>query len=222
MPKRIRKFQMPLDVTSFGLLFAGEGEMGGGGGGGGKPAGDTTEPNGDKPSDDAGDDEKDAAAGRGDGDWKGRFEGQQKVNRDLETKLNQLRDGLKGALGVEDKKADVTDLVGQLQQQLDSLTHDNLVNDVARRHKISDDDDMKVLRAVKDRDLMETLAARLAPKGDEGGAGNTSGKPGSKPKPDSSQGRGGGSDTGSRPSSVAEVMEQRRIEREKRQTSKSS
>lgn len=127
-------------------------------------------------------------------DFAAKFDGQLKVNRDLEAKLNQLRDGLKGALGIDDKKADTTELVSKLQEQLNSLAHTNIVSDVARRHRITDDEDLTILSGIKDKDAMEKLAARLAPAdgNDPGKPGSTtSGKPGT-PKPDPSQGSPGG------------------------------
>lgn len=127
-------------------------------------------------------------------DFAAKFEGQRQVNRDLESKLNQLRDGLKGALGIDDKKADATELVSRLQDQLNSLAHTNLVSDVARRHRITDDEDLTILSGIKDKDAMEKLAARLSPGDgtDPGKPGSTiSGKPGT-PKPDPSQGSPGG------------------------------
>ena len=195
-------------ALALGPLFNADGEAGGGGAvkapeDGTKPAEKAGEAGGEKPT-----------GGESTDEWRSRFEGQQKVNRDLEGKLNALRDGLKSALGVEDKKADPTELVSKLQEQLDSLSHTNLVNEVARRHKITDEDDIALLATAKDADAMGKLATRLAPKGDEGGQ-QKPGKPGT-PKPDPSQGRGAG--TGAKPNSIAEVMDQRRAAREAKQT----
>lgn len=204
MPKRIRKHSILRDETSWGMLYNADGETGGGGnaaGAGGAEAGGAAtgeKPAGEKPDD----------------DWRDKFEGQQKVNRDLETKLNTLRDGLKSALGVEDKKVDVADLVGSLKDQLDQLTHSNLVNEVARRHKLDDEDDIALLRSATDADVMDKLGARLAK------AATTEqtkpGKPGT-PKPDLSQGKGGDG-AGAKPTSVAQVMADRQAAREKKTT----
>lgn len=207
MPKRIRMISDPRAM--FGPLYNTDGEAGGGV----KPA---DKPDG-APAPKEGDD-KGADDGKGKADpddWRGRFEGQQKVNRDLEVKLNTLRDGLKSALGVDDKKVDPADLVGKLQEQFDRLTHTNLVEQVARRHRITDDEDIALLAAATDADAMGKLAARLAPKADEGDKSKP-GKPGT-PKPDPSQGKGAGSGA-VRPTSVAQVMEDRRAAREKTKT----
>lgn len=207
MPKRIRMISDPRAM--FGPLYNTDGEAGGGV----KPA---DKPDG-APAPKEGDD-KGADDGKGKADpddWRGRFEGQQKVNRDLEGKLNTLRDGLKTALGIEDKKADATELVTKLQEQLNQLAHDNLVESAARRHGITEEDDLALLRTAKDPEAMEKLAARLAPKADEGDKSKP-GKPGA-PKPDPSQGKGVGSGA-VRPTSVAQVMEDRRAAREKTKT----
>ena len=205
MPKRIRKHSILRDETSWGMLYNADGETGGGGnaaGAGGAEAGGAAtgeKPAGEKPDD----------------DWRDKFEGQQKVNRDLEAKLNTLRDGLKTALGIEDKKADATELVTKLQEQLNQLAHDNLVESAARRHGITEEDDLALLRTAKDPEAMDKLAARLAPKADDGDKSRP-GKPGT-PKPDPSQGKGAGSGA-VRPTSVAQVMEDRRAAREKTKT----
>jgi len=186
-----------------GMLHNTDGE---GGGGSGNPA-DGAE------TDDAKGKEPEAKTDGKPDDWQARFEGQQKVNRDLEAKLNALRDGLKSALGVEDKKADIADLVGGLKDQLDSLTHTNLVHEVARRHKLDDEGDIALLRSATDPDVMDKLGARLAALVAAKGTESKPGKPGT-PKPDPSQGRGGGAE-GAKPTSVAQVMADRRAAREK-------
>lgn len=202
MPKRIRMISDPR--VMFGPLFNTDGEAGGGTA--------TDKPDTPTPKDVA---EKGDGKGRPDEDLHSKVEAQQKVNRDLEGKLNTLKDGLKAALGIEDKKADPADLVARLQEQLDRLTHDNLVSDVARRHKITNDDDLALLATARDADAMDKLAARLAPKADDGDKSRP-GKPGT-PKPDPSQGKGAGSGA-VRPTSVAQVMEDRRAAREKTKT----
>lgn len=178
--------------------------------GGGSPAGDKggTTPT---PKDVS---EKPADAGDSADEWRGKFEGQQKVNRDLEAKLNSIRDALKVAAGVDDKKADPADLVSKLQEQLDRLTYTNLVEQMARRHGITEEEDIALLAAATDADAMTKLAARLAPKADEGE--KKPGKPGT-PKPDPSQGKAGG-DGAIRPTSIAQVMADRRAAREKTKT----
>jgi len=138
-------------------------------------------------------------------DLKSRFEAQQKVNRDLERKFNQLRNGLKSALGVEDRKsASPEDLIAEFEKQLQ-------VERVARRHNITDESDLAFLQSAKDSDAMEALAKRLAPATDDD-SGTDKKKAG--PRPDPSQGRGGAGN-GARPTSVAQVMADRRAAREK-------
>lgn len=142
----------------------------------------------------------DAGQGKPDApvDWETKFTGQQKVNRDLEQKLNDLRDQQKAqnealakAFGLApDETSDVTRLTGQvteLQQQFSATQHQNLVLSVANGHKISDPDDLALLAEVKDETKMRALAARLA----EGDAGTSTGAPGT-PKPDRTQGAGAG------------------------------
>jgi len=96
----------------------------------------------------------------GDAALQDRFEAQRQVNRDLETKFNALRNGLRSALGVEEPK-DGGDLLTTLQQQVADMRHDTLVERVARSHGITDDNDVAVLREVKDEALMQRLAERL-------------------------------------------------------------
>ncbi|NNG36937.1 hypothetical protein [Nakamurella aerolata] len=140
-------------------------------------------------------------AGQGDGEWQGKYQGQLQVNRNLESQLNQLKDGMKAALGLGDKKVDPADLVNQLQgvsalqEQVTVLTHRNTVNEVAMEHHITDKDDVALLAGISDRNAMEKLAARLAPaagsdSGKPSGNGSNSGKPGT-PRPDPSQGATG-------------------------------
>lgn len=176
MPKRIRKSAVTLDL---GPLYNTE------------PGSEGSAPKPTPPKEPAKAPEEPETKG----EIESKIEAQQKVNRDLEAKLNTLKDGLKAALGIEDKKADPTELVGKLQEQLDNLTHTNLVNDVARRHGITDDTDVDLLRKITDKGAMEALAARLAP-----ADASKPGKPGT-PKADPSQARGSGGNEA--PSSVA-------------------
>lgn len=188
MPRRIKRYAGPLDITTMlGPVWNADGDTSGGSGVG--ATGDGQGAGGDKKTGDGatGGEKPDP---RDDTDWRSKFDGQVKVNRDLEGKLNQFRDGLKNALGIDDKKVGPADLLKAMQGQLDALTRDQTVNEVARRHKITDDDDLALLRASADKGAMEKLAARLAPKDGEQQQG-ASGKPGN-PKPDPSQGRGSG------------------------------
>lgn len=193
MPKRIKKHAASIyDIAMMaGPMWNTEPGDGGGNTGAAGESGGGVEPEGEKPADK-------------EPDWKSRFEGQQKVNRDQEAKLNTLRDGLKAALGIDDKKATSDELLRAMQKQLDELAKDKAVNDVARRHQITDADDIALLAGLGDEAAMDRLAARLARKGGE--QQEAPGKPGT-PKPDPSQGRGSGG--GVKPTSVAQVMAER-------------
>lgn len=154
-------------------------------------------------------------------DYQAKFEAQQQVNRDQETKLNQLRDGLKAALGIEaERKADPQEIlaalgdVGELRRQVTDLQRANEVAAIARTYGITSDDDIALLAGIGDTDAMTKLAARLAPQGGSDG-GKSSGKPGT-PKPNPNQGQGGNSQSGARPTSVTQVMEDRRAARERK------
>lgn len=94
-------------------------------------------------------------------DYKDRFEAQQKVNRDLESKFNHLRDSIKSGLGIEDKKGDEGDLATSLQREFAQMKRDSLVDRVARRHGITDDVDVDFLRGAPDETAMTRLAERL-------------------------------------------------------------
>jgi hypothetical protein len=123
-------------------------------------------------------------------DWQAKFEAQQKVNRDLEGKLNGLRDtqqaqsdALAKALGLKpEETSDVQALASQvqaLQAQFAETQHDNQVLLVAKEHGITEQSDLDLLKSVKDETTMRTLAARIA--------AASPGVPGT-PQPDLSQG----------------------------------
>lgn len=92
------------------------------------------------------------------------------------------------ALGQEPEKG--ADPTATLQKQLDELMRENAVEKLARKHRITDEDDIASLKAILDPDTRERIAARLAPKDEE-----PSGK--SRPKPDRSVGSTSGSDVSS-------------------------
>ncbi len=80
----------------------------------------------------------------------------------LERELKPLKeqmDALKGIFG--DKKVEGTDIVSTLQQQVAAMQHDSLVERVARRHNITDDNDVEFLRHASSEDAMTRLAQRL-------------------------------------------------------------
>jgi hypothetical protein len=132
-------------------------------------------------------------------DWQAKFEAQQKVNRDLETKFNGLRDSqtkqteaLASALGLKPEEApDVSVLaatVRTLQEQFSQTQLDNAVLTVATQHGITEKADIDLLRSVKDESTMRTIAARIAA-GNTAGSDSTTSAPG--PRPDLSQGASG-------------------------------
>ena len=123
-------------------------------------------------------------------DWQAKFEAQQKVNRDLEGKLNSLRDSqqaqsdaLAKALGLKpEETSDVQALASQvqaLQAHFAETQHDNQVLLVARENGITEQADIDLLKSVKDETTMRALAARIA--------AASPGTPGT-PQPDLSQG----------------------------------
>lgn len=140
-------------------------------------------------------------------DWKDRFEGQQKVNRDLEGKFNELRNGLAAALGVQGKKASTDDLVASLTQQVTAMQRDTLVYRVAVEHQITDAEDLELIKASTDEQAMRKLAARLAAKPSAPAGGDVDKNRG--PKPDPSQGLSGG--TGAKPASSVTAIREERI-----------
>lgn len=122
-----------------------------------------------------------------DAEWQEKYAGQLKVNRDLEDKLNGLRNGLAGLAGLEGKKASTDDLVANLTETVGTIKHELLVERVARENKIDNNDDLDLIRGLTDEEAMRKLAARLAASAEAA----TGGKPKS-PKPDGSVGTGDG------------------------------
>lgn len=114
--------------------------------------------------------------------------------RDLETQVAQLSplkdqmERLSKAFGDPQGESSTDDIVAELQSKLASLEHQNLVNEIGRIHKITDPEDIELLKSAKDREQMEKFAKRLAPAGDGRQPGNNN------PRPDPSAGRGGGDD----------------------------
>lgn len=169
-------------------LFAGwsmKGDDDGAGDGtdGDKPKDD--EPKGDsKPDDEPKGDEPLGQPG------KKALEAEREARKKLETEIAGLKKGLL-ALGGGDpdgQSDDAADAVTKIQQRLDEMQHENAVLALANEHKITDKDDLALLRGTRDSEALKLLAARLAPKeGDNKGS--------KKPKPDGSQGGGDASDT---------------------------
>lgn len=109
----------------------------------------------------------------------------------IEAELAQFKAGLAAALGVKDKdaKSSTDDVLATVQAQLAMMQRENLVLSVAGSHKITDEDDLGLLRDFKgDDEALRKLAARLKPADDSnGGQGQKKRAPG----PDLSQGKGG-------------------------------
>lgn len=124
----------------------------------------------------------------------------------FQAQFTQFVTGLTG----DDKAPTTEEGLKQLTEQVTALTHQNLVERVAREHGITAADDVEMLRELKTEDAIRKLAARLKPADDKGGDGDAKGR---KPKPDPSAGKGGGDGAG-KPATVAEVMAARRAARE--------
>lgn len=75
--------------------------------------------------------------------------------------LRQQMEALRRAFGGESTEGKPEDVVANLQQQVSQMQRDSLVNDVARRHGITSDDDVALLRGATDADHMARLAERL-------------------------------------------------------------
>lgn len=131
-------------------------------------------------------------------DWQAKFEAQQKVNRDLETKFNGLRDSqtkqteaLASALGLTPEQGvpDVSVLaatVRTIQEQFTQSQHANTVLLVAAENKITDPKKLETLSRITDEATLREVAAQFAL---PAGASDTSTAPG--PRPDLTQGASG-------------------------------
>lgn len=75
--------------------------------------------------------------------------------------LRQQMEALSRVFGGESTTGKPEDVVATLQQQVAEMRHNTLVNDVARRHGITNDEDVAVLREVRDEAVMTRLAERL-------------------------------------------------------------
>ncbi len=207
----------PSDILDFHRFTFGDcrmeddgGDKGGDGGTGSDKPGpadkDKSDPDKDKPLGPNG--EKALNAER---DARQKAEREAKESRE---KVDSILDAFKNALGIEDDKgSDATEVAVRLQERIDGLERGNLVERIARQHKITEDADIEFLKSAKDEEAMTALAKRLAPSGD--GAGDDKGKGAARnnPRPDPNQGKRG--DSGARATSVAQVMADRRAAREK-------
>lgn len=83
----------------------------------------------------------------------------------MESELRELRtvraqmDALRAAFGVQGVPEE--DPMGTLQRQVATMLQDNLVNSVARRHGITEEADVDLLRSAPDEAAMARLAERL-------------------------------------------------------------
>jgi hypothetical protein len=161
---------------------------------------------------DAGTGEKDTPLGEG---GLKALQAERDARQALETELRQFKTGLAEVLGIDSKDAKSDDLVPTLQREVQEMRREVLVDRIAREAKISDDDDLELLKTASDEATMRKLAARLAKKADDDDTGKNEATNGRRQlKPDPSQARGGKGE--SKPSSIAAVMEERRAAREAR------
>lgn len=182
MHKRIRKYQSDPFATFGPLYSADPADSGTGGGGGSAAAG--SDPKGEQPNP-ASADGKDAERLLGEGGKKA-LEAERTARKELESQLAQMREGLAQVFGEKPNgKATAEELVGSLTAQVAALQHSALVDRLALRNEITDDDDIDLLRSAKDEDAMTRLAARLGKNAGGGSQSNT-------PKPDRTQGGQGG------------------------------
>lgn len=119
------------------------------------------------------------------------LEAERDARRNAETELATLRGefetfrtSLTEAFGVKPNGKDSSDTLSQVQEQLAQMKRDNSVLALANEHKITDKDDLDLLRATSDDEARSKLAARLASKAED------EKKPGT-PKPDATQGAKG-------------------------------
>lgn len=94
--------------------------------------------------------------------------------------MKEQMDKLRAAFGEPEQAGE--DIVSTLQAQVAEMRLDNLVNNVARQHGITDDGDMQFLRTAGTPEQMQALAQRL--KVSANPAPNTPGTP----APDAGQG----------------------------------
>ena len=121
--------------------------------------------------------------------------------------LATLKQGLAAALGGNEDggKPSTDDALAAITSQLADMKHENTVLALANQHKITDPGDIDLLRATRDGDALAKLAARLATPTPTGG------NDGGKPKPDPTQ--GGDRKPHGKPTSVAQVIADRRAAR---------
>jgi thioredoxin-like negative regulator of GroEL len=119
----------------------------------------------------------------GDGGKKA-LEAEREARKELERQLGQIKEGLAQVFGKQEGKATADDVLANLSSQVEDMKRDALVYRLAATHKITEQDDIDLLRSAKDEDAMTRLAARLASQAEDAS------RPGT-PKPDLSQGTTG-------------------------------
>ena len=160
------------------------------------------DPNGNPPKNDPSSDPKpDPKADEALGDaGKAALVKEREARKALEKQLAELTpmkstiDALKGALGGAEVKPE--DAVKALTEQMGELKHQILVERVARENKITEADDLDLLKEATSEEAMAKLAKRLAP-----AEGDSKDGKGGKPKADPSAGKGGGE--GAKPTGVS-------------------
>jgi hypothetical protein len=134
----------------------------------------------------------------------------------LKGEFDGFKSALAQALGIKTDGDDKSeDALVAVQNQLAAMQREAAVLKLANEHGIADKEDLELLASAKDEEAMKKLAERLAPSEQERDAKSR------KPKPDRTQGGGGG--TGDRPSggSVAQVIAERRAARAAKQNTNS-
>lgn len=174
-------------------------------------------------------DPKDKGATPEDGDenlgegGKKALEAERAARRALEKRVAELDgtkatlDALKAALGPEASKDDPEVAVRAVTDKVEKLERQLLVERVAREHKITSADDIKLLGDLTSEEQVRSWAKRLAPGDSDEGDDKDKGNGGRRrPKADPSAGKGGeGSNS---PKSIAELRAERRAAREPKTT----
>lgn len=181
------------------------------------PGGDEKPPAGDgKPAED-GKHADDEILGEG---GKKALKAERDARQALEKQVTDLKNSqidpkkLAEALGIKlgDAKSSGDDMVTALQKQVSDMQHESRLYRIVAKHQITDGDDVELLRSLGDEVAMERLATRLAKESSRDGSADNGKGETRRPRGDKSQGRGGDGDN--RPSSVAQVIEERRAARE--------
>jgi hypothetical protein len=127
------------------------------------------------------------------------------ANKALKSEFDGFKSALLEGLGIKSKddEGKDTDALATVQEQLAAIQHDSAVKDLLIEHRITDKDDIDLLKSTKDAGAMKKLAERLAPKEQDRDATSR------RPKPDRTQGGGDGDNSQNKGGSVAQVMAER-------------